>query len=137
MYKTNAEPTISIKCKSMQFVSDGLPSEVKMRKTLLDASTKLPASCPYDDVVGVYQLELNCGTLYLSLNSFNSNSVKYPLEQPSVFLNNYDTLRNKSDTIMMDDISSFIVDDNISPSRKSDFISIMALLVDLSPLSPG
>ena len=37
----------------------------------------------------------------------------------------------------MDDISSFIVDNNISTSKKSDFIAIMASLVDLSSLSPG
>ena len=133
MYKTNAEPTICIKCKSMQFAGDGLPSEAKMRKALSDTGTKLPASWPYLDVVGVYQLELDCGTLDLSSNSFNFDFVKYPLEQPSVFLNNDDTLRNKIDTTMMDDISSFIVDENISPSRKSDFIAIMASLVIYLP----
>ena len=70
-------------------------------------------------------------------NSFGSDAVKFLLEPPSVFLNNDDTLRNKSDTMMMDDISSFIADHNINPSRKSDFIAIMASLVDLSPLSAG
>ena len=37
---------------------------------------------------------------------------------------------------MMDDINLFIVDNNISPSRKSNFIVIMALLVGLSLLLP-
>merc|ERR1711971_864765 len=44
---------------------------------------------------------------------------------------------DRTDTILMKNISSLIVDDNISVATKSDFISIVASLVDTTPLSQG
>merc|ERR1712183_1005300 len=108
-----------------------------MRKALRRAGILVPADCTYVDVVNLYKTELDGGTLDLSLNSSNFDDVKFPLEPPSVFLNSDDTITDKTNTVMMDNISSFLVDDDIIPSRKSAFIGIMTSLVDLSPLSLG
>lgn len=59
MYKTNLERMICNRCKIIQFAENRLSSEAKMRKALWDVDNKQSVSCPYADIISVYQLELD------------------------------------------------------------------------------
>ena len=54
-----------------------------------------------------FLMYISAASIDLLLNSFNFDGVKLPLEHPLDFLNSDNTITDKTNTMMMEDISSF------------------------------
>ena len=130
MYETGSEAMICIKCKKNPFSNNRLPTEDKMREALRCTGVFVPVKSTYIDVVELFE-----SLDEFSLIASSLDTVIFPLEPPSIFYSSADVITDRTETIFMKDISSLIVDDNISATTKSDFISIVASLVDMTQLS--
>ena len=102
-----------------------------MRNMLADAGRSLPNDAMYSEVLKQYRVASD-GGLFDVASSFRFHDVKYPLEGPEIFLNSNNVLLLKTETTMMKDVSSIIIDKNLSPMLKTNFIVIMSSLVNIS-----
>lgn len=132
MFTTTDESdgNVCIKCKQDPPSDDALPSEKEMRNMLADAGGSLTNDATYSEVVKQYRVASD-GGLFDVASSFRFHDVKYPLKGPEIFLNSNDVLSLKTEPTMMKDVSSIIIDENLSPTLKTDFIVITSSLVDI------
>merc|ERR1712032_1563719 len=107
---------------------DDLPAESEMRRMLADAGVHLNNDASYSAVVREYKASFDGGVFDID---FGFEDVKYPLEGPEIFINSNNILSSKTQTTMMKDVSALIIEENLCPSIKADFIGIMASLVDI------
>ena len=113
-------------------LGDVLPNKEEMRNNLKAVGGNPSRNATYSEVVKKYQSELGGGIIDIS---FDIDCVKYPLEGLDIFLNRNNVLSLKTKSIMMKDVGSLIIKDSISPTLKTDFIGIMASLVDITTSS--
>jgi len=99
-----------------------------MRRMLGDAGVHLNKDANYNEVLRECKASSDGGVFDID---FGFDDVKFPLEGPEIFLNSNNVLSSKTETMMMKDVSALIIDENLSPSMKTDFIGIMASLVDI------
>ena len=95
---------------------------------LADASEHLNNNAGYRVAVREYKASSDGGVFDIN---FGFDDVKYSLEGPEIFLNSNNILSSKTQKTMMKDVSALIIEENLCPSMKADFIGIMASLVDI------
>ena len=134
IYDVKSNPIICIQCKSISLSTSLLPTEAVMRQQLTESGTNVPAVATYIDVVDIYEDSKESGALSLH-RATDYTSVKFPIEPSSIFHVSQNKLHDVVPPKTMKDISHFIHDDDIQSSCKVKLISIIALFVDLSPLS--